>query len=254
MKKLSFALIFLTILLVSSAVADTITIRADIWCPYNCEPGSDNPGYMIEIAQKTLGKQNHTIDYQSMPWARALKQTREGIFVAVVGAYIEDAPDFLFADYLGTSTMIFYGRKDSTWKFDGVDSLKTVNLGVVRNYAYTPELDKYIAENSKQKAVQLASGEDALEVNIKKLIRSRIDVFVANEMVFGYHIKQAGRSVDDFKHCGVLSTDKVHMAFSPKNPNSKAYVETVNNGLKMLRTSGELKKILDKYNVQDWIK
>jgi len=254
MKKLSIIVFFLTLFHVLPVLADTITIRADIWCPYNCEPGSDAPGYMIEIAQKIFGNFNHTVDYQAMPWARALKQTREGKYVAVVGAYVEDAPDFLFADYLGTSTMVFYGQKDSLWKFDGIQSLKSVNLGVVRDYAYTPELDKYIAENNKKKNVQMASGEDALEVNIKKLQKKRIDVFIANEKVFGYHIKQTAWSMDDFKNCGVLSTDKVHMAFSPNNPNSKSYVEAVNNGLKMLRTSGELKKILDKYNVQDWIK
>jgi len=189
-----------------------------------------------------------------MPWTRALKQTRAGKYVAVVGVYKEDAPDFLFADYLGTSTMIFYGRKNSTWKYDGINSLESIKLGAVIDYAYSPEIDKFIAENNKTMKVQLVSGEEALEKNIKKLLKKRIDVFIANEKVFGYHIKQTNRSLNDFKNCGILSIDKVHIAFSPKNSNSKSYVEEINKGVKMLRTSGELKKILNKYNVQDWIK
>ncbi|KPA17194.1 ABC transporter, periplasmic domain protein [Candidatus Magnetomorum sp. HK-1] len=254
MNRLSIALIFMSLFFVSSVVADTITIRADVWCPYNCEPGAEAPGYMIEIAQQIFGTLNHTVDYQSMPWARALKQTRSGKYVAVVGAYVEDAPDFTFADFMGTSTMIFYGRKGDKWKFDGIKSLKTIKLGVVRDYAYTTELDKYIADNSKGNKVQLASGEEAIEINIKKLKKKRIDIFIANDKVLAYHIKRTGRLIDDFQNCGLLSTDKVHMAFSPKNPKSTFYAETVNQGMKNLRKSGDLKKILEKYNVQDWIK
>ena len=232
--------------------AEVISIRADVWCPYNCAPGSDKPGYMIEIAQSILGPKGHTIDYQNMPWTRAIKQTREGKYSAIVGAYIEDAPDFVFAENLGSSTMTFYGQKGNTWRFKDIESLKAVKIGVVKDYAYTAEIDKYIADNSKTQLVQVAFGEDALETNIKKLFKNRIDVFIANEMVISYHIKQSGRAMSLFENCGVLSTDNVHIAFSPKIDASKSYVDLINKGVQDMRASGELKKILDKYGIADW--
>lgn len=46
--------------------ADVVTLRADQWCPYNCVPGSDRPGYMIEIAREVFGRAGHQIDYQAL--------------------------------------------------------------------------------------------------------------------------------------------------------------------------------------------
>ena len=37
-----------------TARADEVVLLADAWCPYNCEPGSDTPGFMIEIARELL--------------------------------------------------------------------------------------------------------------------------------------------------------------------------------------------------------
>jgi len=54
MKNLSIIALLLSLFLISPAIADTITIRADVWCPYNCEPDSEKPGYMIEIVQKNI--------------------------------------------------------------------------------------------------------------------------------------------------------------------------------------------------------
>ena len=59
----------------SNVWADVITLRADEWCPYNCQPKSQNPGFIIEIAETVFKKAGHTIDYQVMPWARPRSET-----------------------------------------------------------------------------------------------------------------------------------------------------------------------------------
>ena len=38
----------------TAATAETVTLRADVWCPFNCEPDAASPGYMIEIAKAAL--------------------------------------------------------------------------------------------------------------------------------------------------------------------------------------------------------
>jgi len=46
----------------------TVSLRADFWCPFNCEPDAARPGFMVEIAPYALGsKYGHTVDYQIMP-------------------------------------------------------------------------------------------------------------------------------------------------------------------------------------------
>ena len=50
-------------LLCSAAKADVIDLRADEWCPFNCEAGSENPGFMVEIAREALALYGHDVGY-----------------------------------------------------------------------------------------------------------------------------------------------------------------------------------------------
>ena len=41
---------------------DKLKVRADLWCPYNCEPKDKSPGYMVEVLQIAFGKENINYD------------------------------------------------------------------------------------------------------------------------------------------------------------------------------------------------
>ncbi|MBT5829568.1 MAG: hypothetical protein HOH77_05165, partial [Candidatus Latescibacteria bacterium] len=49
-----------------SAHADEITLVADTWCPYSCDPSSDQPGILIEVAKIILEQAGHTVVYKEM--------------------------------------------------------------------------------------------------------------------------------------------------------------------------------------------
>ena len=49
MHRVWLVLLFLSCPVVS--LADTVTLRADEWYPYNGDPDAERPGYMIELAQ-----------------------------------------------------------------------------------------------------------------------------------------------------------------------------------------------------------
>lgn len=112
MKK-SFALILSVILLTAvTSSADTISIVADEWCPYNCSPESDKPGYMIEIAAAVFQKSGHTVDYKTINWSRAIDKARKGKYTAIVGTTKGDAPDFIFPDQeQGVTTNSFFVKR-----------------------------------------------------------------------------------------------------------------------------------------------
>ncbi len=132
-------------LMPSMAMAETVSIRADHWLPFNGNPDSGDPGYMIELADIILSDNGHTMDYKSMLWLRSLEAVRKGKIDCVVGAFIDDAPDFIFPEESwGYSVDTFYVKNDSTWNYEGIESLRDVKLGIVGGYAYSPELDVYI--------------------------------------------------------------------------------------------------------------
>src|SRR5690349_12435671 len=88
--------IFSIFLLISSGqiLADEIKLTSDLWCPYACEPNSDKPGFMVEIAKEVFSSKGHTVKYELLNWARAIKATRIGRFDGIVGASRSDVQDF----------------------------------------------------------------------------------------------------------------------------------------------------------------
>lgn len=241
------------LMVLPAAQAASITIVADEWCPYNCEPGSDKPGFMIEIAQQVLGPAGHTIDYKNLPWSRAIEETRKGKFSAIVGAARDDAEDFVFpGSALASSATVFAVRKGDPWRYTGIPSLAGVSVGTIQDYSYSEEFDAYVEANGKDSAkIQAATGEDALSINMKKLDAKRIGAFVEDGAVLAYELDAAGKP-GAYDIAGNLGEIDLFIAFSPAIPESKEYARLLGEGVDKLRASGELAKILAKYGVKDW--
>lgn len=240
---------------VSAAMADTVTIAGDEWCPFNCEPESDRPGYMIEVAKIALAKAGHTVEYRVLPWARAVKEARAGHIAGIVGAYIDDAPDFVFPEReLGRGVESVFVRKSSTFVFKNFQSLQDVSIGVVNGYAYgSAELNAHIKQfgNNPDK-VQFVYDEKAQERNLTKLEAGRMEVVVENSAVF-WHTASRLKLTDKFKEIGRLGEPKnTYIAFSSADANSRAYAKALSDGVDVLRKSGDLNKILQKYGLRDW--
>lgn len=233
--------------------ADTVSILSDRWYPVSSSPTSSQPGYMVEIAEAILTRHGHTLDYRLAPWKRSIAEVREGNTDCIIGAYKSDAPDFIFpAMPWGKVVFKFYTRIDSPWKYQDLEQLEKLSIGVVLGYSYSTELDKHIKENKHLMNVQVTTGGDALKQNILKLVAKRIDVVVAFEPAMIKQLAMLDFS-DEIKYAGELGFEQfMYIACSPKKTRSHRYVRMFSEGIIELRKSGELKKILDQYNVEDW--
>lgn len=244
-----FACLFF--ILASNGRADDIIIAADRWCPINCDPADSEPGVMVEIARRIFSGAGHTVEYRILPWARAVKTCRNGLITGVIGAFVGDAPDFIFPEneLLMISGNALFVAKDSKWIYTDIPSLSDVNLGAILNYDYGEKANNYIREGKK---VQLISSENPLDQNILKLLIGRIDVIIEAEPVFWYVAGKKGVH-DKFKKAGQISdAKKCYIAFSPAIPKSGEYARILSDGIDTLRQSGELGEILHRYGLSDW--
>ncbi len=241
------------LLAAGAAQAETIVLVADEWCPYNCEPGSDKPGFIVEVAQKVFGGAGRQVQYEIIPWSRAVDKTREGEFTAAIGATTEDAEGFVFPkEEFGQVADHYFKRKGYPWTYNGIDSLKEVHLGYIADYDYGEDVNAYIEANQGTDKVQAQGGESPLETNIKKLLAERIDVLIEDKNVAMYMAKQMGVA-DQVEHAGSdKEFDPIYLAFSPANPKSQEYADMLDKAVQDMRASGELAKILDKYGLKDW--
>ncbi|MBF0484794.1 MAG: ABC transporter substrate-binding protein, partial [Candidatus Omnitrophica bacterium] len=166
-----------------------------------------------------------------------------------------DAPGALYSvESMGVIRNAFFVKKDTTWRYTGIDSFKGLRFGVIAGYVYDDDgpIDKYI-KNGSEPEVQVMNGDEALERNIQKLMAGRIDTLVEGDDVMAFNMKKLGVAADEIINAGAADVEKsLFIAFAPNKDSTKKYAQMWNEGIVKLRASGELKKILDRYSVKDW--
>lgn len=240
---------------ISTVHADAINLQTDAWCPYSCEPNSTNPGILVEAAQIIFKKAGHDVKYTAVNWARAVSNVREGKADGLYDAYKSDAPDFVFPDApVISSQQCFFVKSNDSWRFTGYDSLKNRKISVANGYSYGLEFDAYIEKNNGKgdNTIQMMSGMDLMERRVQLAAKGRIDTIIEDILVFPHQAKSHQslaeyQSIGGFKSVGCLSKEGLYIAFSPKKNTSKTYADLLSKGLRELKSSGELDKIIEKY-------
>ncbi len=238
-------------LLPIAAGADTIVLAADPWCPYNCEPGGERPGFMVGVAREALEPYGHTIEYRSIAWARALAQAEAGTINGVIGAIPEEAPTFVFGSPIGTyeDTVVF--RKGEAFEVNSPDDLSGLRIGAINGYEYYGPVSQYIDKHRNDRTlVQYASGDDALSINLRKLAAGRLDLVAEVRAVLDYRIAELGlESALEIVRADPQSD--LYIAFSPALETSGLYVSQLSEGVARLRESGRYQEILGAYGLSE---
>jgi polar amino acid transport system substrate-binding protein len=144
--KKMFTYIYLLLLIGFANTAEEITLAADVWCPYNCQPGTEKPGYMIEIAQRVLGSAGYTVSYVAVPWARTIHGARNGHYDGIIAAGREETPDFVFPEAsFGIARHTFFAQPNSSWQYAGITDLNQITSGI-RKMRETGELLEIIEQ------------------------------------------------------------------------------------------------------------
>lgn len=241
------------------ALPESITIAADVWCPYNCDPGHQKAGYVVEVAKAIFEPKGIAVYYEVTTWKRALNETRKGHYHAAICATAVEAPGFIFPKSpVGASVFKFFTAPESTWKFTTIKALQSISLGVVEGYDYEGDINEFIwAHKNHRNHLQMVSGNDTALQNIRKLLAGRIDVMLEDENVVMNALLEMGKPESALRSAGVLTPaidrDKLlYLAFSPKLKESKELAAIFDAGIQRMRKNGEWDAILARYDVKDW--
>lgn len=237
------------LLVMPPARADVIELRADIWCPLNCEPDSDRPGYMIELAQEALALYGHEVRYSTMTWGRSLEWVRRGEINGVIGTDQDESPDLVFGPVLGAyqETLIF--RKDEGRQIETAEDLDGIRIGAVVDYDYHPVFNTYITEHQQDPTrVQMIGGDETLKRNLQKLSAGRIDMAMDERSVVHYMLRELGMR-DRVDLISYEEPTDLFIAFSPVLESSQLYARQLSEGLAQLKESGRYTEILSRYGL-----
>jgi polar amino acid transport system substrate-binding protein len=226
-----------------------ITVVADDWCPYNCQPNTELEGLGIEFLRAIYEPLGFKIDYQLMPWSDAVKATRAGQYNAVIGAFKSDAEGFVFPENaFAHSHNCFFVKQASRWKFNGISSLHNQKIGVIEGYSYGNNIDEFIRKN-KQSHVFMVSDDKPLKTLFHALETDTISAILEDKSVFEYHHQSEFAHIAT-RQVGCQLPANVYVAFSPAHPDSQKLAEIFDRGFIKLKHSDLYMEILQKYKLR----
>ncbi len=245
---LSFAAFLFSTLILNPvySAAESLDLRADLWCPYTCDVESIEPGYLVEIAKAILQKKGMSVKYSTQSWARTLNEARTGKIDGALGAGKSDEGLLFPSHHLGRSKNCFFAKNDSTFQFKDNKDLVGKKIGAIIEYTYSEPFDSFAKDNPN---IERSGGETPVETNIKKLLAGRLELMIEDENVVNYYLK---KNPNPIKSVGCYEPTDIFVVFSPKKTESLQRVKAFNEGYKALKDSGELKLILTKYGIKEW--
>jgi polar amino acid transport system substrate-binding protein len=238
---------------------ESLTFVADDWCPYNCAPDSDHPGYIVEILKAAFEKHGYRVQYIPVPWTRAIEEVTTGKYTGLISTSVANTPQLVFPSvaqgaYGPAAASTFYVRTNDDWRYDGVKSLETRTLGMIADYLYGEEFDKYVADNAdNMDKVQIVAGSGyALASNINKLVSGRIDIIVEDPFVIAWFLSQNPHFKNRIKAAGDLGdgNESTYVAFSPAHPEAEKLARILSEEQTAMTKNGELHRILARYGIE----
>lgn len=233
------------------SMADVIELRADYWCPFNCEPGSDRPGFVVEIVTEAMGLHGHDVNYQTLGWARSLELARTGAIHGVIGTDAYESPDFVFGPPTGRYQSSAAFRVGDGRPFDTREAIDGLRVGGIQGYDYIEAINDYITEFAGDRSrVQMMTGDNALERNLKKLLAGRIDLVPEERSVLLYNLQTMGLR-DQIEIVVDAEVTDLFIGFSPALEISAHYAEDLEKGVKQMHANGRYAEILARYGLTE---
>jgi len=199
-------------------------------------------GFVTEIVKAVAKGMGHEMDVDFLPWERALRNGREGVYDGVYTMWYtsEREKDFVFSDPLPPNEIVFFALKDSEIVFDTLEELKEYNIGIVKDYAYPQEFfDANL--NTVSSLFQ--------KQNFQKLINGDVSLTVEDKAVGVYMLEEEFSDfADKIEIVGSpLTSSPQYVVFSRAVPDHQKLVNEFNQSLKKVIQSGEFNSILEKH-------
>jgi polar amino acid transport system substrate-binding protein len=244
----------------TSHAATPLQVAVDDYCPYYCKaniPGeerlADPPGFVIEILQHAFGSGANDINYHFLPWKRSVLELTQGRLDAIVMVTPKEQPELIYPSIeQGRSRGCYYSKINNPWRYTGPASLKQQRLTLISEYYYGEPLDSYQRTPDAEQQISYISGHHASLRIMQMIDRARTDVTSEDSLVATHLLRSAGLT-EKIKTAGC---DPGHLdfyvGFAPNVAESKARARQLSETMAALRSTGELKKILARYGLNDW--
>ncbi|AQS39717.1 amino acid ABC transporter substrate-binding protein, PAAT family [Shewanella psychrophila] len=196
----------------------------------------ENGGPVAEIVAKSYEKIGYQVTLELVPWVRAFRDAKLGIYDGVFTAWHRKEREqwFLFSDSLPPNEIGFYKRKGEDISIQSFDDLKPYQIGVVRGYGYPSGFSE---ANLKLSVV------DTDIQNLRMLLYKRIDLALTDKALGRHFMTEELLGEIEWVEPPIEVLNQ-YLMISKKAAGAHKLLADFNSGLKQLSDSGELAQIL----------
>lgn len=161
----------------SDALPKKLHLASTQWCPYVCS-GPHSGGVSQYIAE-ILAQHDVALNVTQMPWSRAVKQAKEGVYDGLLTVGETEARALSYTNTpIGYYQTCFLSLKSSDVTLSEPFALNGARLGIVQGYGYGWELDQFI-EKSADGLVAI-SGFKVFSRLVRLLSKKRVDMIAVD--------------------------------------------------------------------------
>jgi polar amino acid transport system substrate-binding protein len=244
--KISQVTFFVILLLAAYAVrAEQLRMVADHWPPYVDEslPGR---GLAIDLVTTAFSRAGYDPRLTTESWSRALEGARIGVYDVVANIWYTDdrARDLDYSEPYLVNDIRLMKRKGSNIRYDRLDDLKGLLIGVVKDYAYPKDFA------SASQLIKISN--DAILPALGELVKGQYDLVVGDKHVIDFTL---GKFLpNDSENLEFLpksvGQNKLYIAVSKANPQHKKIVQDFNRALRAMKKDGTYQRILNSHQFQ----
>ncbi len=224
------------------------------WAPHQFRGIGDDPeGVNIELIKEMARRAGFRLTFKEVPWNRGLHDMQEG-FLDIAMSALKNSEREEFARFSSSWFKLEYNvmfvRKSEMEKWSHIRSLKdTIGtqffFGGTRGSIFSDEHDALAKDPGFMAQIQEVN---SVEQNMEKLMRGRINGFIADEIAGAYMLKKTGYD----KEVGVLfplygpEEAAAYLMFGRKSV-APEDVEKFDAALDSMKTDGTYDAILQQY-------
>lgn len=147
----------------------------------------EKAGFLVELVTEVARRNDLAMQIHFMPWARCLKEAREGKISGIFAAFrTEDREPYLAfgEEVLMTMAQNLFVTADSPLRYDGnIESIAGLRIGMLTKISYGAELDSKLRNGSFRNVFRTDTPENLVHA----LMGGRIDMMILQRME-GYGI------------------------------------------------------------------
>ncbi|MBA6327609.1 amino acid ABC transporter substrate-binding protein [Colwellia sp. MB02u-6] len=244
--------LFLVCLMVNfTSYAKDLYVGWELWFPYQYRNSQQElVGLDFEIFNTIFAKVGYTTEYTELPWKRHLHYIKTGEMDVAMGASLSEERRryAMFSEPYRQETVHLFVRNGqaNSIKLGRLSDLTNSNyiIGIESGYYYGDEYQELMKTVEFQEHIVEVVD---IEENVTLLLAGHIDGFLVDPATIKAFSDKYKMTGEFEKHALSIYQADIHLIFSKKSVKPDV-VTAINQAIGDLKKSGELDKIINKWN------